>query len=106
MSGATPAADELGGETPPALGGRFLTKRTLISIGAAILIVGVVVWRADIPWGEAWHKIRTANLSLYLLAIVVYYLSFVARGLRWQVLLANSGEVRKARRLTPLELSQ
>jgi len=105
VSGATPAADELGGETPPALGGRFLTKRTLISIAAAILIVGVVVWRADIPWGEAWDKIRAANLSLYLLALAVYYLSFVARGFRWQVLLANSGEVRKARRLTPLVLA-
>ena len=105
MSGATPAVDEPGTETAPALTGRFLTKRTLISIAAAILIVGVVVWRADIPWGEAWDKIRSANLSLYLLAIVVYYLSFVARGVRWQVLLANSGEVRKARRLTPLVLA-
>ncbi|MGD1054206.1 MAG: lysylphosphatidylglycerol synthase transmembrane domain-containing protein [Candidatus Dormibacteria bacterium] len=102
MSGATPAADEPGAEAAPALAGRFLTKRTLISIAAAILIVGVVVWRADIPWGEAWEKIRSANPSLYLLAVLVYYLSFVARGLRWQVLLANSGEVRKARRLTPL----
>jgi uncharacterized protein (TIRG00374 family) len=102
VSGATPAVGEPGAEAAPALAGRFLTKRTLISIAAAILIVGVVVWRADIPWGETWAKIRTANLSLYLLAILVYYLSFVARGLRWQVLLANAGEVRKARRLTPL----
>ena len=105
VSGATPAVDEPGAEAAPALAGRFLTKRTLISIAAAILIVGVVVWRADIPWGEAWDKIRTANLSFYLLAIAVYYLSFVARGVRWQVLLANSGEVRKARRLTPLVLA-
>ena len=43
------------------------------------------------PLGEAWAKIRAANLTFYLLAIAVYYLSFVARGIRWQVLLANAG---------------
>ena len=105
MSGATPTADGPGAEAAPALAGRFLTKRTLISIAAAILIVTVVVWRANVPWGEAWDKIRSANLSLYFLAMAVYYLSFVARGVRWQVLLANAGEVRKARRLTPLILA-
>jgi uncharacterized protein (TIRG00374 family) len=105
VSGATPTVDEPGAEAAPALAGRFLTKRTLISIAAAILIVAVVVWRANIPWGEAWDKIRSANLSLYFLAMAVYYLSFVVRGIRWQVLLANAGEVRKARRLTPLILA-
>jgi hypothetical protein len=105
VSGATPTADGPGAEAAPALAGRFLTKRTLISIAAAILIVTVVVWRANVPWGEAWDKIRSANLSLYFLAMAVYYLSFVARGVRWQVLLANAGEVRKARRLTPLILA-
>jgi hypothetical protein len=102
VSGATPAVDDPAAEQAPAVIGRFLTKRTLLSILAAVIIVAVVVWRADIPWGEAWAKIRAANLLFYLLAIAVYYLSFVARGIRWQVLLANAGEVRKARRLAPL----
>ena len=101
MSGATSADDDPGAEQAPAVIGRFLTKRTLLSILAAAIIVAVVVWRADIPWGEAWAKIRAANLLFYLLAIAVYYLSFVARGIRWQVLLANAGEVRKTRRLPP-----
>ena len=105
MSGAAPAVDEPGADAAPALAGRFLTKRTLISIAAAIIIVALAVWRADIPWGSAWAKIRSANLTFYALAIVVYYLSFVIRGIRWQVLLANAGEVRKARRLTPLILA-
>jgi uncharacterized membrane protein YbhN (UPF0104 family) len=81
------------------------TATATMRIAAAILIVAVAVWRANIPWGEAWDKIRAANLSLYFLAMAVYYLSFVARGIRWQVLLANAGEVRKARRLTPLILA-
>ncbi len=105
MSGATPAGEETRAEEAPAVLGRFLTKRTVISVLAALIIVGVVVWRADINWGEAWTKIRSANPILYVLAIAVYYLSFVFRGVRWQVLLANAGEVRKARRLAPLVLA-
>jgi hypothetical protein len=105
VSGATPADDDPGAEQAPAVVGRFLTKRTLLSILAAAVIVAVAVWRADIPWGGAWAEIRSANLYFYLLAIAVYYLSFVARGIRWQVLLANAGEVRKARRLAPLIIS-
>ena len=105
MSGATPAVDDAGTEPAPAVIGRFLTRRTLISISAAIVVVGVVVWRADINWGAAWGQIRSANPALYVLAIAVYYLSFVFRGVRWQVLLANAGEVRKTRRLAPLILA-
>lgn len=105
MSGAAPAVDEAGAEEAPAVIGRFLTKRSLFSILAAIIVVAVVVWRANIDWGEAWDKIRSADPILYLLAVAVYYLSFVFRGLRWQVLLANAGEVRKTRRLAPLILA-
>ena len=107
MSVGTPEAGaaEAEAEQAPALIGRILTKRTLLSIAAALIIVVVAVWRADIPWGDAWAKIRAANLTFYGLAIAVYYLSFVIRGIRWHVLLANAGEVRKSRRLAPLILA-
>jgi glycosyltransferase 2 family protein len=106
VSVATPAEEEEPvPEQAPALASHLLTKRTVISITVAMVIVVVVVWRADIPWAGAWNEIRHANLVLYVLAAVVYYLSFVARGLRWQVLLANSGEVRQAHRLAPLILA-
>jgi hypothetical protein len=107
MSVGTPEAGaaEAEAEQAPALIGRILTKRTLLSIAAALIIVVVAVWRADIPWGDAWAKIRAANLTFYGLAIAVYYLSFVIRGIRWHVLLANAGEVRKSRRLTLLILA-
>ena len=85
-----------------ALSARLLSKRTLITITVALAVVVVVVWRANIPWAGAWAEIRRANVALYVLAGVVYYLSFVARGVRWQVLLANAGEPRRVRRVTPL----
>ena len=100
-----PTGDELAIEPSPALASRLLTKRTVLSITVALAIVAVAVWRAQIPWGSAWAKIRSANISFYLLAVAVYYLSFVVRGIRWQVLLANSGEVRRTRRLAPIVLA-
>jgi uncharacterized protein (TIRG00374 family) len=39
-----------------------------------------------------WGDVRHATPSLYLLAIAVYYLSFVLRALRWKLLLRNTGE--------------
>lgn len=92
-------------EQAPSLRSRLLSKRTLLSFAVAIAVVGVAVWRAPIPWGGAWAQIRHADLGLYAAAILVYYLSFVIRGLRWRVLLANAGEPRRAVRLTPIILA-
>ncbi|MGA8015138.1 MAG: lysylphosphatidylglycerol synthase transmembrane domain-containing protein [Candidatus Dormiibacterota bacterium] len=105
MSIAPSAVEEMEPGQAPALASRLLSKRTVISIAAAVAIVAVAVWRANIPWPAVWDQMRRANLALYLLAICVYYLSFVFRGARWQVLLANAGEVRKRRRLAPLILA-
>ena len=107
VSSPEPAVEELGPEPAPdpALGNRILSKRTLISIGVALVIVVVAVWRAPIDWGEAWTRIRHANLALYILALAVYYLSFVVRGIRWQVLLANAGMKRRTVPLIPIVLT-
>lgn len=103
MSDAIPAEEvESERDRDPVLSTRLVSKRNLVTIAVALAVVVVVVWRADIPWGGAWAEIRGANPALYALAAVVYYLSFVARGLRWQVLLANAGEPRPMRRVTPL----
>ena len=94
-------AEELAASAPPALASRFLTKRTLLSIAAALVIVVIAIIKAPINWGDAWQSIRHADVRLYLCGLVAYYLSFVVRGLRWKVLLANAGEERP---LLPLTL--
>ena len=81
-------------EAPPSLTSRLFTIRTLASIGLAVVIVGVAIWRAQINWGAAWDNIRHANLFIYLAALAVYYASFVVRSIRWHVLLGNAGEDR------------
>ena len=81
-------------DAPPSLTSRLLTPKTIASLGIAVVIVGVGLWRAQINWGAAWDNIRHANPFLYLGALAVYYASFVVRLIRWHVLLANAGEDR------------
>jgi glycosyltransferase 2 family protein len=81
---------------PPSLTSRFLTLKTIASLGIAVVIVGVALWRAQIDWGAAWDNIRHANPLLYLGALAVYYASFLVRSIRWHVLLKNAGADRPA----------
>lgn len=76
----------------PSLRSRLLSARTALSLGLTALIIALAVWRAPIDWQQAWTNIRHADPLLYLAGIAAYYLSFLARTLRWQVLLRNAGE--------------
>jgi uncharacterized protein (TIRG00374 family) len=86
-------------EVPPSIGARVLNPRTLLTTMAALIIVAVAVWRAPINWGAAGGQIRSANVWLYLLAMAAFYASFVARAVRWRLLLENAGDRRPARGL-------
>jgi hypothetical protein len=86
---------------PPA---RLFNRRTVLSLAAALVILGVAVWRAPINWSDAWTRIRHASPALYLAAVAVYYLSFLVRGWRWKLLLRNAGEERAAPALVPIVL--
>lgn len=93
------------GEVPPSLTSRLLTPRMIASVGIAVVIVGIAVWRAPIDWGAAWDNIRHANPFLYLAALAVYYSSFVVRSVRWHVLLKNAGEDRPSRSLVGIVIT-
>ncbi|MEO9045137.1 MAG: lysylphosphatidylglycerol synthase transmembrane domain-containing protein [Candidatus Dormibacter sp.] len=82
--------------------GRLLTRRTILSLAAAAVIVVVAVWRAPIDWSDAWSRIRHANLGLYLAALIVYQASFLVRSWRWKLLLRNAGEDRPTLPLVPI----
>jgi len=93
------------GDAPPSLTSRLLTPKTLASLGIAVVIVGVALWRAPIDWGAAWDNIRHANPLLYVAALAVYYSSFVLRSIRWHVLLKNAGEDRPSRSLVGIVIT-
>jgi glycosyltransferase 2 family protein len=82
--------------------GRLLTRRTILSLVAAAVIVIVAVWRAPIDWSDAWSRISHANVGLYLAALIVYQASFLVRSWRWKLLLRNAGEDRPTMPLVPI----
>ena len=70
---------------------RLLRPRTLISFGLAFAIILFVFRGIDINVGETLRQMRTINPALYLLAFVVFYLSFPIRAWRWRILLRSAG---------------
>lgn len=79
------------GSPPASLGSKLFRPHTIISFLVAIAIVFFFVRRLDVNAGEVWRNIRHANVPLYLAALVLYYLSFVARAIRWRWMLKQAG---------------
>ena len=69
---------------------KLASRRTILSFVVLAAILLLLVTRFDIPWNETWDKVRSSNPWWYALAIAVHYLTFVFRGARWRVLLANA----------------
>lgn len=87
-----PVDPDAGEEQPPeSLGRRFLQPRTVISFGLAIAILVFVFRGLDIDPAEVWQQLREANIPLFVGALAVYYLSFIARALRWSQMLSRVG---------------
>ena len=72
---------------------RVLSLPTLVAILVGAVLLGFALWRIfDFEWDEVWTNIKNVHLGKYLLAIVLYYLSFWFRGLRWR-LIAQTAEI-------------
>lgn len=97
ISGDAPvSADALTEETnktlkPDDLGRRFLSLRTFVSFGLALAILVFVFRGLGIDLGEAWDRIRQANIPLFLGALAVFYFTFIIRSLRWTHMLSRVG---------------
>ena len=66
---------------------RVLSLPTLITIIIGATLLGFALWRIfDFDWDEVWSNIKGVNVSKYLLALALYYVSFWFRGLRWKSL--------------------
>jgi ATP phosphoribosyltransferase-like protein len=96
------SADQAAGETEaPAqveiersgfsLGKSLRSPRTLISFGLAIAIIFFVLRGLNIDLARTWQYMRGANPWLMLLALLVFYLTFPVRAIRWRLLLDNAG---------------
>ena len=97
-----PSADQVSEETEsPAqieversgfsLGKSLHNPRTLISFGLAIAIIFFLLRGLNIDLAKTWQYMRGADPWLMLLALLVFYLTFPMRALRWRLLLDNAG---------------
>ena len=69
---------------------RIFSIPTLLSFGVAAGVIFFLATRFELDWGATWRGVRDMNPWLYLLALALYYLSFVFRGMRWNILAANA----------------
>jgi len=73
------------------LGRRFFNLRTLISFVIAFALLGFLFSRMQLDVGATIGTMLRADPLLFLLALAVYYMTFIARGLRWRYMLRNAG---------------
>jgi len=89
-SGQTPNAElssDSGMPSATTLRQRVFSLPTLIAIAVGALIIGFALVRIfEFEWDDVWNNIKNVHLGKYLLAVVLYYLSFWFRGLRWRML--------------------
>jgi len=97
-----PSADEANGvtESPTqieversgfSLGRSLKNPRTLISFGLAVAIILFVLRGLNIDLAKTWQYMRGADLWLMSMALLVFYLTFPMRAIRWRLLLDNAG---------------
>jgi uncharacterized protein (TIRG00374 family) len=66
---------------------RVLSLPTLLAILVGAVILGFALVKIfDFEWDEVWGYIKGVHPGKYLFALVLYYVSFWFRGLRWQLI--------------------
>ncbi len=70
---------------------RVFSPYTLLSFAVAAAFLYFLAVRFDIDWEQTWANIAALDPMLYGLGLTLYYLSFVFRGARWQILSRSAG---------------
>ena len=70
---------------------RVFSLPTLVFFGIAVAFIFFLATRFDLDWAATWGNVRAMNPWLYVVGFLLYYVSFLFRGLRWRVLAGNAG---------------
>jgi len=75
------------------LRGLILNPKTLVSFLAALIILIFLFTTVfkNLDFAMIGKEMAQANLLYFAAGFVIYYLAFIVRGLRWQILLRNAG---------------
>jgi len=77
------------------------TKRnTTISFIIVIAILAFLFSKLDI--NELLNQLKNINITYYIIGLIIFYLSFYPRGLRWGLLLRNLGIKKSTKNLTEI----
>lgn len=79
------------GEEPDGIKSRLLKPQTLVSFGIALAIIVFLVARLNINVQDVWQNIKSANVWLLLIALGIFYSTFVLRAVRWRGMLVSAG---------------
>lgn len=69
---------------------RLLSPQTGIPLVALVLVIALLTNKVDIGFSDTWEHITTLNPWWYAVAFVSHYSTFIFRGARWRVLIANA----------------
>ncbi len=84
-------ASHASGDITTTLRRRVLSVPTLLSLGIAAAFIYFLASRFDVDWVSTWDSVRSMDPWPYTLALGLYYLSFIFRGMRWRILAVNAG---------------
>ena len=71
--------------------GVFSIPTLAVTLVAGALLF-LTLWRVfDVDWGELWDNVSTVDPLMYAAALVLYYLSFWFRGIRWRLISRTAG---------------
>ena len=81
--------------------GVFSIPTLAVTLVAGALLF-LTLWRVfDVDWGELWDNVSTVDPLMYAAALVLYYLSFWFRGIRWRLISRTAGLERSASARVP-----
>lgn len=79
-------------QSPESLKRKLFSTPSLISFLIAAAFIYFLTHRFDVDWKQTWSNISDIHLGYYLLGLMLYYLSFIFRGIRWKILTQNAEE--------------
>ncbi|MBI4218808.1 MAG: flippase-like domain-containing protein [Chloroflexi bacterium] len=76
----------------PSLRRRVFSLPTLIATAIAVAVLALAAWRFfDVDWSSLRTQVLSMNPFKYFLALALYYISFLFRGLRWRLIAKTAG---------------
>lgn len=71
---------------------RVFSLPTLIALVIALVVLGLAIWRAfDVDWAALRRQVLDMDPLKYALALGLYYVGFLLRGLRWRLIARTAG---------------